>query len=645
MKTSLSTLYSRKETEGFIRALETLLKAFDGLRPHESPHKKGGIPGKRRQRAVDDACLVCYADTFVDPAFQKKPLRLLKEFLERYRIPDRLPLLHLLPFFPWDTDRGFSVTDYFQVHPDYGSWQDIASLARSVSLMFDFVINHASIENPLVKSALIERHLSPEDPRYARFAPFKDYVIAFSDAERPPDGALQGLVRPRATPVLTPYTVGAKKEGSLFVALGSAEKALLRKDTKAIGTGWAWTTFSRPARPDGSTATRQVDLNFNNPAVLLEAVKILLHYIGQGATHIRLDAVAYIWKNIFSTSIHEPGTHALLRIIRRIITRVSPDTRLVAEVNEPQERIVSYLGTRRRRECDLVYQFTHFPLAAYSVLTGDGRPYAQWLKSLGPFGGRQFITILGSHDGMGLKPAYGWLSPKKIKALVDTLVLEHGALPNDAALPGGGKIIYEVCATPWNLINNPKKDTSDPLSLSRYLSVVALGLLVRGIPAFYINGLIGAENAPLDSLDENRSINRLRFDAECLFEQLDGGSLRMKRVMEGIFNLLETRRKEPAFDPRAPAAVPVSTQTPGVVCAWMSTRSQKSGLLACISVSENTEPVRLPKEIIAAGIQWKDLLSGKQVTADETGNLLLELTPYQILWLKPLRKRAGKALP
>ncbi len=643
MKTSLLKLYPQKAVDAFTEDLEKFVARLSGFRSDGRPQKT--VAPDSRDRVIHDAVLICYADTVVDHTSDKKPLILLRDFLHRYRIPDRLNIVHILPFFPWDTDRGFSVTDYYRVHPDYGSWTDIADLRPHVSLMFDFVINHASIQNPLVHSALIERHLASNDPRYVRFAPYKDFVIAFSDEEKPSEESLKRLVRPRATPVLTPYAVFEKTDGSLFATLGFSGKTPPGKDAGKRGTGWVWTTFSRPFLPDGSIATRQVDLNFRNPAVLLEAVKILFHYVNKGASLIRLDAVAYIWKNIASTSIHEPQAHILIRVLRRILKRVFPETRLVAEVNEPQDQILAYLGTKERRECDLVYQFSHFPLALYSVLTGDGSPYIRWLKSLGPFGGRQFITVLGSHDGMGLKPAHGWLTPDQIDALVDILVLEHGALPNYAALPGGKKIVYEVCATPWNLINNPKNNDSERLCRSRYLAVVALGFLVRGVPAFYINGLIGAENAPVDTLDENRSINRQRFDTGWLFKQLDGGSRRMKGVMEGILHLLEIRRKEPAFDPRAPAAAPVSTKNPGVVCAWMHTRSKRSGILACISVSKRIESVRLPPDAVAAGTRWKDLLSGRTFSVNEKGRLSLELAPYQILWLKPLRMRTGKSRP
>ncbi len=568
-----------------------------------------------------------------------KPLALLKAFWVKHHLHRGLNLLHLLPFFPWDADRGFSVVDYRRVHPDYGSWEDIASLAEHAFLMFDFVLNHASIQNIMVQSALIERHLKPDDPRYPGVAPYKDFVIAFSDAGKPAPDALRNLSRPRPTPVLTPYAVFENSDGSLFAGLGSPERIDPEGRLNRIGAGWVWTTFSRPRNPDGTEATRQVDLNFKNPAVLLEAVKILLEYARKGASLVRLDAAGYIWKDVGIASLHEPQAHGIIQLLRDSIKSVFPVVRLVAEVNEPQEKLFPYLGRAEEPECDLVYQFAHFPLAVYGVLTGDGRPYMNWLKSLAAFQGRQFVTVLGSHDGMGLKPVQGWLSPDQIDRLLDILIRHHGALPNYAVLPGGKQIVYEVCATPWNLINNSKGKEPISLCISRCMAVVALGFLVRGVPAFYINGLVGAENAPAGFLDENRSINRQPFDAKWLSCQLEGGSIRMKTLFQRILHLLEKRRLQPELDPAAPAAEPVFLNNPSVVAARLKSTSKRSELWACINVSKDFQAVRIqPEKTRGSGFYWKDLLGKNTIRTDAQKEFDLLLSPYQVVWLKPSRK-------
>ena len=96
--------------------------------------------------------------------------------------------------------------------------------------------------------------------------------------------------------------------------------------------------------------------------------------------------------------------------------------------------------------------------------------------------------MFGSHDGMGRKPVLGLLPDADLERMVQDLVTGHGALPNYSRQPGGGRIIYELCATPWSLIN--RTDAGEPLQLQvdRYVACVALGLTLRGVPAFYING-------------------------------------------------------------------------------------------------------------------------------------------------------------
>ncbi|GAG32962.1 unnamed protein product, partial [marine sediment metagenome] len=215
--------------------------------------------------------LISYANTIESDSKEVSPLSALGDFLKHYKIDQTLPILHLLPFYSWDTDRGFSVKDHRQVHHEYGTWEDIKKLGHSVKLMFDFVINHASIDNPLVQGALIERHLNHSDPHHKEVAPYKDFVIAYSDSNKPITKQLSRLSRPRPHPVLTRYTVIETKNKTPLALLGQAPPS-----DKKIGQGWVWTTFS----------PRQVDINFANPRVLLEVIEILLYYTEHKASLI-----------------------------------------------------------------------------------------------------------------------------------------------------------------------------------------------------------------------------------------------------------------------------------------------------------------------------------------------------------------------
>ncbi|MEY2819100.1 MAG: hypothetical protein RL275_2563, partial [Chloroflexota bacterium] len=269
--------------------------------------------------------LITYGDQVQAP--NEKPLQTLKTFCDKY-LTDVLSSIHILPFYPWTSDDGFSVVDYRQIDPDLGSWDDVSSM-QNFRLMFDGVINHISSQSEWFKAFL------HDDPRY------RDYFITI---EGEPD--LSQVVRPRALPLLTSFKTP------------SGEKKV-------------WTTFSAD----------QIDLNFKNPEVLLEILDILLLYIERGATFIRLDAIAYLWKEIDTTCIHLLQTHAVIQFLRAAISDVAPHVYLITETNVPHSDNISYFGDGTN-EAQLVYNFALPPLTLHTFHTGDARILSDWARTL-----------------------------------------------------------------------------------------------------------------------------------------------------------------------------------------------------------------------------------------------------------------------
>ncbi|MCY4484699.1 MAG: alpha-amylase family glycosyl hydrolase [Spirochaetaceae bacterium] len=582
----------------------------------------GTGPGAARVPEAGDVALIAYADSIRGAG--GAPLAALRRFVRRYLAGGSINTLHLLPFFPWDTDRGFSVQDYRAVDPRNGTWADIEALAGEFAhLMADLVINHASLDNPLVQGALTG------DPRY------RDYVIRYDDGEQPDAAALAALTRPRPDPVLTRYFLVAAG-GHMRATFDSPAKEGAPDDEAPIrADGWVWTTFSRPPNPDGSAATRQVDLNFRNPRVLLEMLEVLLCYRGHGADWVRLDAAGYMWKELGTPSIHHPNTHRLLQVMRDALAGRA-DLVSVAEVNEPQETILPYLGSPDAGvESDLVYQFGHFPLAVHALLSGDASHYKRWLGTLEPFAGRQFITIYGSHDGMGRKPVLGLLPDADLERMVQDLVAGHGALPNYARQAGGGRIIYELCATPWSLINRADAGEPPQLQVDRYVACGALGLVLRGVPAFYINGLLGVPNRlDPEQLDENRSINREQFDEAALYAELDDRGSQMRRVLDRLLHLIEIRAGEPAFDPGGPP-LQVLDSPAAVVAVAADGRGRR--VVALTNLSAEPQRLRLSTALFRGQGRVRELISGAErtVPAEEAWDMLL--APHDVTWLAGTR--------
>lgn len=624
----LAKLYNQKEAKAAVETLQSIVKDFQqSLKA--IPQTQSDIIRRLTQK---DIALISYANSIVDEKDERPSLNVLNDFLKDYQVDQSINTLHLLPFYPWDTDRGFSVKDYYTIHQDYGDWSDVEKLSESFNIMVDFVANHASIDNPLIQSALIEKHLDQSDSRYSTHAPYKDFVIIYTDKTKPTKQQLKALARPRPNPVLSLYTVFETKDKQLKAILGKPDS---KQIYKILGQGWVWTTFSRTKADDGSETTRQVDLNFNNPAVLVESIKILLFYIQQHTSLIRLDAIGYIWKRLSSSSLHEPECHLILELIFDIINLAAPGTTTIAEVNEPQDKVFPYLGTKDNPESDLIYQFTHFPLAIYAVLTGDGDPYLQWFKTLNQAHGKQFITVLGSHDGLGLKPARGFLTEDQLDKMTQILVTKHKTLPNYASLPGGESIVYELCATPWNLINRPDSTDDFQIQLNRYLAVVALGLTVRGIPAFYINGLLGTINyLPQVGLDENRTINRQIFSVDWLHQEMNDGSSQISQIFKSVTQLLDIRRQEPAFNPTAPTPQPLTQNNKSIVSTYVPGTNDSDSIISIINVSSSKQQITIKSNQLPKLSQpFIDIVTRQKVTINNN-KLNITLKPYQVMWTK-----------
>ena len=237
IQTILAFLYGTQLAKNLWPKFESLLQNY---RQAAAPSRQQPLKPALSER---DAILITYGDQVQAPSIP--PLNTLSKFLQEYAA-GIISSLHILPFFPYSSDDGFSVIDYRQVDPQLGAWEDIENIGANFRLMIDAVINHISRESPWFQGFL------RSEP------PFKDFFITVE-----PGTDLSQVVRPRALPLLTSV------------------------DT-AQGRTLVWTTFSAD----------QIDLNYANPDVLQEITDLLLFYAARGGEFIRLDAIAYLWKEI-----------------------------------------------------------------------------------------------------------------------------------------------------------------------------------------------------------------------------------------------------------------------------------------------------------------------------------------------------------
>jgi glycosidase len=574
----LVALYGREAGDGAARRLECTLETFP-QRNAPSP-AEGARPGE--WLCERDAILITYGDQITEP--DKAPLQSLGEFLAE-NLAGVLSGVHILPFFPYSSDDGFSVIDYERVDPDLGSWDDIECIGRTFRLMFDAVINHISAH-----SDWFQRFLQGD-------AAYADHFIVVE-----PGTDLSLVTRPRALPLLTPV------------------------DTRN-GEKLVWTTFS----------TDQIDLNFANPEVLLDIIDVLLLYVEKGADIIRLDAIAYLWKEIGSPCIHLPQTHQVVQLMRAVLDAVAPHVLLITETNVPHEENVSYFGDGTN-EAQLVYQFPLAPLVLNAFHSGDARHLRRWAASLAPPSqATTFFNFTASHDGIGVRPAEGILDASEFQQLVDK-AQEHGGFASFKTNPDGSQSPYELNISLFDALSDPSlvDEEGVQMQVDRFLASQAIMLSLAGLPGIYVHSLLGSRSfrAGVEATGRYRSINRRKFQRQTLEAELkDAGSLRHK-VFRRYTHLLRVRASQSAFHPNGPQRVLV-TEPP----LFALLRTSPDGLehVLCIhNVSAAQQRLRLDlaRLQLPHGDVLDDLVGGREHETGAEDELALSIAPYQVLWLK-----------
>jgi glycosidase len=523
-----------------------------------------------------DVLLITYGDQVTETG--KPPLRTLHDFLHEH-LSRIVSGVHLLPFYPSSSDDGFAVRDFFAVDPALGSWDDVAAIGENFELMLDAVFNHISAQSEWFHAFL------QANPK------FRNFFITVNDA-----ADLSCVVRPRALPLLTEFTTSAGREK-------------------------VWTTFSAD----------QVDLNFKNPEVLLAVVDALLFYVENGARLIRLDAIAYLWKEIGTSCIHLPQTHRIVQLFRKILDQVAPRVLLVTETNVPHADNLSYFGDGAN-EAQLVYNFALPPLVLHSLTTGNAEALTRWATGLSlPTDKVSFFNFLASHDGIGINPVRGILSNSEIEALV-RLAQDHGGFVSWKKNTDGSESPYELNINYFDALSNPD-DRAEQIKtrVDRFIAAQAIMLALVGVPGIYFHSMFGSRNdrAGADASNIPRRINRQKFTREGLEHELaDRASLR-SQVLSRFKHLITIRRSQPAFHPNAIQHVLVLDSR---VFAFLRTAPNNGQVVLCVHNISN-QTMSLAFEI--PGIEharWVDLTRPARAFVSEYGKTQLDLEPYNVCW-------------
>lgn len=563
-RAQIAQIYPMAEIDALTaRALKTFAPNAAGWRDEAKGHNEAIW-------SSEDAVLITYGNSIQDGSH--KPLDLLQDFLIEH-MEGVVNSVHILPYFPYTSDDGFAVTDFTKVDPALGDWPDIERIASTAKLMSDLVLNHVSSQSPWFNA--YRQGQSPYDGFFFEASPEDD---------------LSAVVRPRTTP-------------------------LLQEIETTNGPRHVWCTFSHD----------QVDLNFANPEVLFEILRIIRMHIDKGVRIIRLDAVAFLWKEVGTSSIHLPQTHAVIKLFRTLIDYIEEPVLLITETNVPKAENLSYFG--QSDEAHAIYNFPLPPLVLQAMLSGSAQYLRAWQATMPPAPkGCAYFNFTASHDGIGMRPAEGLLPPEEIERIFET-IQEEGGLLSMRSGPDGSETVYEVNCSYFSAMARTHKGP-DTHHIARFLASQTIVMSLEGIPGFYIHSILATPNdhASVAHRGMNRAINRHRWDYGALEKKLADPSADQAIVLKGFSERLKIRAAQPAFHPNATQfTLNVDNRVFGI---WRQAQDRSQSIFALHNVSDEDVTVPCTDLNLIADESWVDLLSGETVTGDD-----ISLAPYQCRWI------------
>ncbi|MEP6894191.1 MAG: alpha-amylase family protein, partial [Chloroflexota bacterium] len=441
---------------------------------------------------------VCYVDLFANNIEGiKSKIPYFKEL--------GLTYLHLMPLFKapdGENDGGYAVSSYREVHPPLGTMQQLASLAgelrnAGISLVVDLVFNHTSDEHTWVE------HAKAGDDECM------DFYRIFPSRELP-DHYEQNL-----------REIFPDEHAGVFTFFPNLFKT----------GGWVWTTFH----------SYQWDLNYANPAVFNRMAEEMLFLANQGVEVIRLDAVAFIWKEIGTSCENLPGAHTLIQAFNAVSRIASPALLFKSEAIVHPDDVVKYIDPE---ECQLSYNPLLMALLWNSLATRDVRLLSQALAARFKIHPETaWVNYVRVHDDIG------WTFSDDDAAAFGINGYDHRRFLNEfyrgrfagsfaRGLPfqenpkTGDCRISGTCASLAGLETAIREAGADEVELAirRILLIHGVILTAGGIPLIYLGDEIGTLNDytyrddPAHERD-SRWVHRPRADWEKYAKRNDSNSI------------------------------------------------------------------------------------------------------------------------
>ena len=563
------SIISEDKTLEYSKKINKLINNYKDIGPKNS---------KNDYWSENTILLITYADS-ISRGLSGKTLNDFGKFYKKY-LEKFINSIHFLPFFPSSGDGGFSVKNHNDVDKAYGTWEDIQSLSKKANIMTDLVLNHSSSKGDWYKNFLDDK-----DPGKNYF-----YVVDKNyDCSK--------VVRPRDHDLLTEIELQNKKK-------------------------FLWCTFSHD----------QIDLNFKNPDVLLEFIKLILKLSSYGIKIFRLDAVAFIWKQPGTTCLNLSQTHEIIKLLRDIVDQLDKNLIIVTETNLPKQENLSYFG--KNDEAHWIYNFSLPPLIVNTFLFEDSVALTKWSMKMPPAQlGNAYLNFIASHDGIGMRPAEGILSDKEIKKMLQRLK-KNGSKFSMRKLSNNEEKVYEANISLFNALQFTDSDLKGKFALKRFIAAHCIILAIEGVPAFYFNSLFATKNdeETFANTGVKRNLNRYKWHYSTLVNLIKTNNTIERNCYEIFKELISIRKIQPAFHPNATQFT--LNLDKNIFAVWRQSRDRKQSIFALTNVSSKTIKLNTNKINLIDDEKWFDLLSQETKITDDQ---YVKLMPFQSLWITNLK--------